>query len=295
MLDPREAIDRVNRVFGSHPKHRSLHARGTFYEGTFTASSEAAALTTAAAFSGAATPLLLRWSNGSGNPHHSDKGPDVRGMAVSFRAPGGNFDLLGQTSPRFPVRTPEDFIALTEASQKPAFFPLFLARRPNALPSLVASVKAKAAVPPFSYAEISYFPIHAYGWIDAAGERSWVRFVLQPLATRDQRPAGTFDGRQRLTDEIVARLAERPVLYDVRVTVAAATDDPHDPMSVWDGAREFSGGVIEVTAPTEDPEQDGKVVVFDPTRTVPGIELSDDPILLYRAGAYSESVSRRMK
>ena len=39
----------------------------------------------------------------------------------------------------------------------------------------------------------------------------------------------------------------------------------------------------------------GAPTVFDPTRVVDGIELSDDPILRYRAGAYSESVSRRMK
>ena len=295
VLEPREAIDRINRVFGAHPKHRALHAHGTFYEGTFTASAEAAALTTAPAFSGTVTPVVLRWSNGSGNPRHPDKAPDVRGMAVSFRAPGGEFDLLGQTSPRFPVRTPEDFVLLTEASQKPALFPLFLARRPNALPALVASARAKALASPYSYAEATYFPIHAYGWTNAAGERTWVRFVLLPVAARTTRPAGTFDGRERLTDEIVARLAEHPVRFDLRITVAAAGDDPHDPMSVWDGEREFSGGIIEVTAATEDPEHDGKIVVFDPTRTVAGIELSDDPILRYRAGAYSESITRRLK
>ena len=174
-------------------------------------------------------------------------------------------------------------------------FPLFLARRPNALPALVASARAKALASPYSYAEATYFPIHAYGWTNAAGERTWVRFVLLPVAARTTRPAGTFDGRERLTDEIVARLAEHPVRFDLRITVAAAGDDPHDPMSVWDGEREFSGGIIEVTAATEDPEHDGKIVVFDPTRTVAGIELSDDPILRYRAGAYSESITRRLK
>jgi catalase len=293
VLEPSEAIDRINRVYGAHPKHRALHARGTFYEGTFTASAEATALTTAEAFSGAPTPLVVRWSNGSGNPRHPDKAPDVRGMAVSFRAPGGAFDLLGQTSPRFPVRTPEDFLLLTEASQRQALLPLFMARRPNAIPALLASVRAKSVVPPYSYAEATYFPIHAYAWTNAAGQRSWVRFVLAPVAGRDERPAGTFEGRERLTDEIVARLAEHPARYDLRVTVAAAGDDPHDPMSVWDGERELSGGIIEVTGPTEDPEHDGNVVVFDPTRTVPGIELSDDPILRYRALAYSESITRR--
>jgi catalase len=50
-----------------------------------------------------------------------------------------------------------------------------------------------------------------------------------------------------------------------------------------------------VTAPVADPEQDGKVVVFDPTRVVDGIELSDDPILHYRPRAYSASVTRRLR
>ena len=52
-------------------------------------------------------------------------------------------------------------------------------------------------------------------------------------------------------------------------------------------------GRIEITTPIEDPEASGGPVVFDPTRVVDGIELSDDPILRYRAAAYSESVARR--
>ena len=148
---------------------------------------------------------------------------------------------------------------------------------------------------PYSYAEATYYPIHAYGWTNEAGQKTWVRFVLAPFGARGERPAATFEGRERLTDEIVARLAEQPARFDLRITVAAAGDDPHDPMSVWDGEREFSGGIIEVTGATEDPERDGNIVVFDPTRTVPGIEPSDDPILRYRAAAYSESIRRRLE
>jgi catalase len=40
-------------------------------------------------------------------------------------------------------------------------------------------------------------------------------------------------------------------------------------------------------------EQNGEVVVFDPARVVDGVELSDDPILRFRPGAYSASVDRR--
>jgi catalase len=294
-LDPREAIDRITAVFrGPHPGARTLHAKGAFFAGTFTATPEAAGLTTAAHLRGDPVPVLVRWSNGSGYPGNRDTGQDVRGMAVSFRpASGGATDLLGQTAPRFPVRTPEAFVALTEASRKPLLLPLFLARHPSAAPALLANVRARAVEPPWSYAEATYYPVHAYGWVDDAGARTWVRYLLAPLATKEDRPEGLFEGRERLQEEIVARLAQGPVGYDVRVTVAADGDDPHDPMSVWTGGREFSAGVIEVTEPVPDPEADGDVVVFDPTRVADGITLSEDPILHYRPLAYTVSAERR--
>jgi catalase len=45
-----------------------------------------------------------------------------------------------------------------------------------------------------------------------------------------------------------------------------------------------------------DSEPDQRAVeglVFDPTGVVPGLELSDDPLLRFRAAVYSESYRRR--
>ncbi|MET3962238.1 catalase [Marmoricola sp. OAE513] len=292
MLDPERAIDRINGVFGSHPGHRALHARGGFFAGTFAASPEAAALCRAGHLQGEPVPVRVRWSNGGGNPGTPDTAPDVRGMAVSFRlADGTATDLLGQTAPRFPVRTPEDFVAFVEASRNPVNLPLFLLKHRSALPAMVANVRAKAIVPPRSYAEATYYPVHAYRWTAADGAESWVRYRLEPLP--GTAPDQKFEGSDRLRQEILARLVAGPVTYDLRVTVAAPGDDPHDPMSVWKGARELSAGTLTITAPDPQREQDGEVVVFDPTRVVDGIGISDDPILRYRAGAYSASVSRR--
>ena len=237
--------------------------------------------------------MLVRWSNGGGNPDKPDKVQDVRGMAVKLQAPGGDTDLLGQTAPRFPVRTPEEFLSMTAAAQRPATFPFWLLRHPGATPAVVAGFRAKSLIPPFSYAEVTYYPIHAYGWVDAEGSRVWVRYVLEPLGGSDDRPSGEFDGPERLTDEIAARLAAGPVRYDVRVTVAGPDDDPHDPTSVWTSTRDLSAGIIEVTTKIDDPEQSGGLVVFDPTRVVDGIELSNDPILRYRGASYGESIGRR--
>lgn len=293
-MDPKQAIDGINEVFGSHPGHRALHAKGAFYAGTFTATPEAAALCRAGHLQGDPVPVRVRWSNGGGNPRVPDEAPDVRGMAVSFRLPDGTAtDLLGQTAPRFPVRTPEAFLAMARAVQKPYLMPGFLVRNPGAFPALLATIRSRATVPPYSYAEVSYYPVHAYRWIAADGSSTWVRYRFVPQGGTADRPDGEFSGPNRLHDEIAARLAAGPVGYSLQVQQAGPDDDPHDPMSVW-ASDWFDAGTVQVTGPDPERETDGEVIVFDPTRVVDGIGLSDDPILRFRPAAYSESVSRRV-
>jgi catalase len=295
---PEDAVDRLRAAFGGPAGFRTLHAKGSFYTGTFTATPEATALCRAGHLDGRPHEVTVRWSNAAGKPR-SDTTPDIRGMAVKFRLPDRSAtDLLGQTSPRFPTDDPEVFVALTEATERPLTLPLFLAAHPGVLPTVVASLRAGATGRPVSYAEVTFYPIHAYGWLDAEGRRTWVRYTFRATATEDDRLERTFSGRDRLVEEMAARLERGPVVHEVWVQVAGAGDDPHRATSVWRGARELLAGRIEVTAPVDDPEagpMSSTPTVFDPGRVVDGIELSDDPILRYRPSAYSESVARRYK
>jgi catalase len=293
MLDPESAIDQINAAFGKPKGYRTLHAKGRFYTGTFTATPEAGELGSALHLQGPPVPVVVRWSNGGGNPHHPDGATDVRGMAVSFRLPDGTAtDLLGQTAPRFPVRTPEAFVELVKAANKPYLLPVFLARHPSAVPAMIANARAKSIAAPASYADATFYPVHAYKWLAADGTASWVRYTFVPQAGESP---GVFKGADRLQDEMAARLQRGPVRHTMRVQVAGPADDPHDPMSVWSSsARVFDAGTIEVTALDPDREKDGAIFVFDPARIVTGIELSDDPILRYRPGAYTASVNRRV-
>ena len=294
MLDPEEAVDRLAAVMKAPPGHRVLHAKGLFCSGTFNASPEAASLCRAGHLQGGTVPILVRWSHGSGRPDANDDAPYVRGMAVSFVLPDGkSTDILGQTVPRFPVRTPEDFVRLSEVARDRKELVKFLATRPRSAVALAVNARAKALAPPKSYAEATYFPIHAFRWLTLSGHGTWVRYRLVPQATPRDRPAERFTGRDRLRDEIRARLAQGPVRYDLVVTVAGPKDDPHNPMSVWKGSRELVAGWLDITTPEDDHEAEGDVVVFDPTRLVDGIELSDDPVLRYRPSAYSVSIERR--
>ena len=45
-------------------------------------------------------------------------------------------------------------------------------------------------------------------------------------------------------------------------------------------------GTFEITAPENERETDGDILVFDPTPVVDGIELSDDPVLEFRSRAH---------
>ncbi|HET6154279.1 MAG TPA: catalase [Marmoricola sp.] len=292
MIQPEQAIDQVNAIFGKHQGFRALHAKGGFYAGTFTATPAAAQLCKAGHLQGDPVPIRVRWSNAGGNPEVPDKAPDIRGMAVSFRLSDGTAtDLLGQTAPRFPARTPEAFLALTRATQKPYLMPAFLARHRDAFPALLATIRSKATVPPYSYAEKTYYPVHAYKWIAADGTENWVRYRLTPLDTIVR--STEFTGPDRLAQEMAARLEAGQVNYALEAQIALPGEDPADPMVVGAGPW-FDAGRLEITGLDPDRETNGEIVVFDPTRIVEGIELSDDPILRYRSGAYSASVSRRV-
>ena len=291
-IDPKVAIDQLRKAFGGPERHRTLHAKGRFYEGSFTATPEAGARCRASHLDGQTRPVLVRWSSASGNGATHDKKPDIRGMAVKFRGDDGQpFDLLGQTSPSFPTDDPELFVKIAQVSETPARIPLFMLRHPRTAPRMIAGLSGVR--PHHSFAETTFYPLHAYGWEAPDGGHLWVRYELRPTQSADDRLDREFEGRDRLAEEIAARLAVGPVVHELWVSIAGPGHDPHRITSTWKGAETFLAGRVEVTGEVADPEVSGGPVVFDPARTVDGIDLSDDPILRFRPSAYAESVSRR--
>jgi catalase len=299
-MEPAEAVDTINAAFGRHPRTRALHAKGIFCEGTFTATPRARELCRAAHLQGDPVPVRARLSNGGGNPRTPDGAPDVRGLAVSFALPDGSrTDLVTQSVPRFFSTTPEDFIAFIRASAggRPSALwklPPFLATHPKALRALPANLRAMRPVA--SYATLRYYGVHAFRWLDASGGVRSVRCDWAPAAG-DQR-LGPAAARKRshdyLQDELRERLAREPVRFTLEAQIAGPDDDPDDPSVQWPRERErVPVGTLEITAVVDDPETDGKIVVFDPMRLTDGIEATQDPVLRFRPRAYSESADRR--
>jgi catalase len=287
-----EVVDAINEISGSHPGRRAAHAKGTLLAGTFTAAPEAAALTSAGHMQGDQVRVTARLSNGGGDPAIPDYAREGRGLALKFYLPDGSrTDVIGLTMPCFFVRTPEDFLAFTQARMDPEkLMPAFLGAHPEALPAIQAALGSD---PPDSYATCLFNSIHSYRWTGPDGTSRWVRYRFEPEAgeasvTRDEARAR---GRDYLQEDCLAR-AE--LAFRMVVVVAEDSDAVHDPTVAWPEERErIEVGRLELAGPETGRERDGDILVFDPTRVTGGIELSDDAILNFRRRAYSVSVARR--
>lgn len=296
MITAQEALLAITNRFGRHPSYRALHAKGVVCAGTFTATPAAAALGRAAHLTGQPVQAIVRLSNGGGDPGVADFIPDVRGLAVSFQLPDDTRTVISaQTVPYLPVRTPDAFIEMLRAlAPGPAQawrLPLFLARHPKAAATLAANARALRL--PRSYVTVPYFGIHAFKWVAADGSSRYVRYSWQP-GTGDQRisrRAGKQGGPDYLGAELATRLAAGPASFTLHVQIAEDGDNPDDSSASWPSSRRvINVGTLNITAIIA--EQG--VLVFDPTTITDGIELSDDPILRFRAPAYSVSVQNRL-
>src|SRR3954451_9748422 len=299
MVTPEHAVDVINQRFGRHPGTRALHAKGTVCRGTFTPLLAGAELTRATLFRGGPLEATVRISNGGGNPEDADGSPDVRGLAVKVYGPDGNWDVSSQSSPRFPTATTEAFLELMQATApSPSALwklPVFLARNPRVAQKLPGN--ASALKPPASYATTRFYAIHAFRWVAPDGTARFVRYRWRPEA--GERKLGLREARSRgphyLRDDLLERLERGDALrYTLEVQIARDGDPTDDPSASWPEDREIVDvGTLAVTGLDDTRERDGDVLVFDPTRVVDGIELSDDPILRFRTHAYSASIERR--
>lgn len=297
-VTPDEAIDAIRGTGGAQPGYRALHAKGSLYRGTFTATPEAAGLSRAKYLDGSVIPALARFSNGSGDPGQRDGMPGVRGLAVKFTLPGGSTtDVSTQTARLFVSSTPEGFVDLLRAMRPGPTKPLRMAKYLITHPALLRArpILRDANRVPASYATIEYHGLHAFRWVAADNSARFVRYHLFPAAGEEflEGPATQGKDPDFLLDELNTRLAREPVRFELRVQIAGPDDSTVDPSAPWHSAETVTVGTLEITGPDTEREHGGDIVVFDPMRVTDGIEPSNDPVLRFRTLAYSASVKLR--
>jgi catalase len=298
-----EIVDALNELNGAHAGQRAAHAKGILCAGSFTASSDASHVTRAAHLQADPVRVTVRFSNGSGDPNAPDAPPEGRGMATKFYlADGTTTDIVAITLPVFFVRTATDFLEFVRARKTdphtgqpdPELIGRFLAGHPET--QAAVGLVLPTLTPPTSYAQRAYNSLHAFGFVNDAGERVHGRYRWEPDAgeeTLDEQAARDASPNY-LQEELRARLEREPVVFTLRLKLAADGDQLDDPTVAWPDDREWvTLGRLELTGLDETRERGDDVLVFDPTRVTDGIELTDDEILRTRHAAYAESVQRR--
>ena len=285
---------------GFHPGYRDVHASGRYYAATFTATPAAKALTRAAHFQGVAVSATVRHSvSASGNPLGPVGAPS---MAVKFYLPNGTVtDLIALQLPLFPTRTPEETAEFLQAiapdvtNGNPSVDKIkdFAATRPwvaHALKEILS------VAPPVSLAQTSFHALHAFRFVNAAGDAQYARYHWEPVAgvAGQTKEALLSHAPTYLYEELEERLRTGPVEFDLVLQLAGEGDPLDDPNAPWPVDRtRVAIGRLTVTRPTTVEEIGDAVMLHDPTRLTDGIEASDDPILAARRGIYEVSVANR--
>jgi catalase len=292
-----QIVDTFYKIYGTHPGFRVNHAKGVVAEGSFVATPAAATLSRAALFDGSKIPVTVRFSNDGGFPSVADGAPgNPKGMAIKFHMPDGSqVDMVILAVKFFPVATGEEFRDLLVAiSESPADAP-----KPTKLDQFSAShptfpASFGSAPTPDSFADQEYHGIDAFIFVDKAGHRQAVRYIMTP----ERAVSLTVDEAAKrphnfLVDDLPQRIAKRPVVFHLKAQLAAAGDQTKDPSQPWpDDRKVVDLGTLTLDRPVDTLEVQKKLL-FLPNRLADGIELSDDTLPVIRSEVYVLAFARR--
>ena len=299
---------------------RVVHARGSAAHGYFECYEPLTDLTRAAPFAeaGKRMPVFVRFSTVVGERGSSDMARDVRGFAVKFYTDEGNWDLVGNNMPVFFIQDamkfpdlvhavkPEPHHGMPQAAAAHDTFWDFASLMPEITHMLMWVMSDRAI--PRSLRMMQGFGVHTFRLVNAGGESVFCKFHWEPLA-------GTHS-----------------VVWDEAVKISGADPDFHR-RDLWEAieagaypewelglqifteaeAEAFEFDVLDCTklVPEEmvsvrrvgrmvlnrNPDNfftETEQVAFCNANIVPGIDFSNDPLLLGRNFSYLDTQISRL-
>jgi len=299
---------------------RVVHARGTGAHGVFVANGKAAKICRAAFLrKDTETPVFVRFSTVVGFRGSSDTVRDTRGFATKFYTTEGNYDLVGNNIPVFFIQEgikfpdiihaakPHPDTEIPQAQSAHDTFWDFVSLHTEAQAHVAWQMSDRAI--PLSYRMMEGFGIHTFRLVNDAGESSLVKFHWKPaqgvhsqLWEEAQLTAGADPDfhRRDLYDALDAGAFPS---WDLGVQVMPDTDDEtFEGIDLLDPTKivpeelcpvEVIGTMTLTHRPTNffaETEQ----VMFNPGHLVPGIDVTNDPLLQVRLFSYIDTQLTRL-
>lgn len=294
---------------------RTVHAKGWGAHGTLTITGDISKYTKAKALQpGAKTPMIARFSTVAGEAGAADAERDVRGFALKFYTPEGNWDLVGNNTPVFFVRDPmkfPDFIHTQKRHPKTNMRSAtamwdFWSLSPESLHQVTILMSDRGL--PTDVRHINGYGSHTYSFWNDAGERYWVKFHFK-----------TMQGHQHWTnaeaEKVVGQTRESTQAdlfgaiekgefprWKVQVQIMPELDaektpyNPFDLTKVWPHSDYpvIDIGVMELNRNADNYFAEIEQAAFSPSNIVPGIGYSPDKMLQARVFSYADAHRHRL-
>ncbi len=193
LLEDFIAREKITHFDHERIPERVVHARGAGAHGTFQAYESMAKYTRAHFLSDPSlkTPVFVRFSTVGGSRGSADTVRDVRGFAVKFYTQQGNYDIVGNNIPVFFIQDaikfpdfvhavkPEPRDEIPQASSAHDTFWDFVSLTTESAHMVMWLMSDRAI--PRSYRTMEGFGIHTFRLINAQGQSTYVKWHWKPI------------------------------------------------------------------------------------------------------------------
>lgn len=317
LLEDIHLIEKLAAFDRERIPERVVHARGAGAFGEFVADADFSDVTMADFLSkaGKKTPLLVRFSTVVHQQGSPETFRDPRGFAVKFYTEQGNYDLVGNNLPVFFIRDAIKFPDMVHAfkpspvtnnaSDNNRVFD-FMSNIPESTHMLTWLFSDYGI--PANYREMQGNGVHAFKWVNAKGEVTYVKYKWVPK-----------QGERNLTQEEADKIQSTQIehatrdLYtsiqtknfpkwDLYVQMLKKDDfekldfNPVDVTKVWPEsiAKSVKVGTMTLNQNPMNYFQQIEQAAFSPGTLVPGIEPSEDKLLQGRLFSYFDTQRHRI-
>ncbi|MFD7631127.1 catalase [Streptomyces sp. NPDC059851] len=299
---------------------RVVHARGAAAHGVFRGYGAATEVTKAGFLAkDAETPVFVRFSTVLGSRGSADTVRDTRGFATKFYTDEGTFDLVGNNIPVFfiqdAVKFPDVIHAgkphpdreIPQAQSAHDTFWDFVSLHTEATHHTLWNMSDRGI--PRSYRMMEGFGVHTFRLVNAWGGTALAKFHWKPklgvhsLVWEEAQMISGMDPdfhRRDLFDAIEAGAFPQ---WELGIQVFPDTPeqtfegvDLLDPTKIVPEERSpvQPVGLLTLTANTKNFFAETEQVAFHPGHLVPGIDITDDPLLAGRLFSYLDTQISRL-
>ncbi|WP_064092807.1 catalase [Rossellomorea aquimaris] len=316
LLEDYQLIEKLAHFDRERVPERVVHARGAGAHGVFITKNSMRKYTKAGFLqdAGKETPVFARFSTVVHGQHSPETLRDPRGFAVKFYTEEGNWDFVGNNLPVFFIRDAMKFPDMVHSLkpnpqtniQEPERYWDFMSLTPESTNMLLHLFTDEGI--PANYRQMRGSSVHAYKWVNAAGNTVYVKLRWKPkqgIESLSAEKAAEIQGQDfnHASRDLYESIenGEYPE-WDLYVQVLDPMDmdsfdfDPLDATKDWP-EEEISSHFVGTMILNENPENifaETESAGFNPGVLVNGMLPSEDKLLQGRLFSYSDTQRYRI-